>query len=133
MKHVFVLLLLSLSVGRCFGQSQTAMNMQADADYRKADKELNLTYQKILKEYQPKTAFIQNLKAAQKLWIQFRDAEVKAKYPDADQEYGSVFPTCWSQEMAALTRERTRHLKVWLVGIPEGDVCAGSVKTAAGK
>ena len=131
MKRISALLLGCLLAGRCFGQSQTAMNMQADADYQKADKELNVTYQKILKEYQPKTAFIQNLKTAQNRWIQFRDAELKARYPDAAQEYGSVFPTCWSQEMAALTRERTRHLKIWLTGIPEGDVCAGSVKTAA--
>lgn len=109
------------------------MNMQADADYQKADKELNVTYQKILKEYQAKTTFIQNLKVAQKLWIQFRDAEVKAKYPDAAQEYGSVFPTCWSQEMADLTRARTKHLKIWLTGIREGDVCAGSVKTVETK
>jgi uncharacterized protein YecT (DUF1311 family) len=112
------------------GQSQGEMNQDAAKSYQKADKKLNDVYQRILKEYKEDTAFIKNLKAAQKIWIQFRDAEMKAKYPDReDAYYGSVQPMCWYLYKTELTERRTEKLKVWLTGIEEGDVCSGSVKT----
>ena len=114
----------------CFGQSQGEMNEDAAKDYQKADKELNNVFQEILKEYKEDTAFIKNLKVAQKIWVQFRDAEMKAKYPDReDGYYGSVQPMCWYLYKTELTEERSKKLKVWLTGIEEGDVCSGSVKT----
>ena len=123
---VFFSLLLSVS----FGQSQGKMTKDAGDDYQKADKELNATYQKILKEYDEDQEFIKNLKVSQKLWIQFRDAEMKVKYPDREQGYyGSVQPMCWTMYLKELTIERTKKLKIWLTGIEEGDVCKGSVKS----
>jgi uncharacterized protein YecT (DUF1311 family) len=87
MRNILAKLLL-LSSFFCFAQTtQTEMNEQAYANYQKADKELNATYQKILKEYKTDTAFIKNLKAAQRIWVQFRDAEVKALYPDREPGY----------------------------------------------
>ena len=76
---------------------------------------------------------MQKLKAAQKAWLAFRDAQLQAMYPAADKqaEYGSVYPTCRCAVLKELTEQRTRELKVWLDGIPEGEVCRGSVKTAA--
>ena len=109
-------------------QSQTAMNMAAGSDYQKADKELNSVYQKILKEYAAKPQFIKKLKVAQRLWVQLRDADLAAKYPERG-SYGSVAPMCESIYLESLTRERTKFLKIWLTGIPEGDVCNGSVKS----
>jgi uncharacterized protein YecT (DUF1311 family) len=83
-----------------------------------------------LKEYTEDTAFIKNLKAAQRIWVQFHDAEMKAKYPDReDAYYGSVQPMCWYSYKTELTEERTKKLKIWVTGIEEGDVCSGSVKT----
>ena len=135
MKTILLLLaccFLSLS---SFGQSQAAMNQQADAAYQKADQELNRTYQQIFKEYRADASFLQSLKAAQKLWLQFRDAEMKARYPaaDAQLEYGSLFPVCYSNGMEELTKARTKQLRLWLTGIPEGDMCNGSVKVAGRK
>ena len=113
----------------CFSQTQNQMNEDAGNQYKKADKELNSTYNKILKEYSGDPIFINNFKIAQRLWIQFRDAEVNSKYPHKEQGYyGSVLPTCWALEMEELTKERTKKLKIWLTGIEEGDVCTGSVK-----
>ena len=43
-------------------------------------------------------------------------------------QYGSVYPMCVSYFLKELTEERTEKLKVWLIGIEEGDVCTGSVK-----
>src|SRR6187397_1373000 len=86
-----------IAVNLCFGQTQLEMNQKANKDFQKADKELNSVYQNILKEYKSDTAFIKNLKITQKIWIQFRDAEMKTKYPDRkDGYYGSVQPMCWS-------------------------------------
>ena len=134
MKFPLLLLLCLLSFG-AFAQPQAALNTEADAAYQKADQELNRTYQQILKEYSGKTAFLQSLKAAQKLWIQFRDAEMKARYPapDSQLEYGSFFPVCYSNGLEELTKARTKQLRLWLTGIPEGDMCNGSVKVAGGK
>jgi uncharacterized protein YecT (DUF1311 family) len=135
MKIILLLLVGSLLSLNSFGQSQAAMNQEADVAYRKADQELNRVYQQILKEYRTKTVFLQSLKAAQQRWIQFRDAEMKARYPAANAqfEYGSFFPVCYSNGLEELTKARTKQLRLWLTGIPEGDMCNGSVKVAAGK
>lgn len=123
-------MILSCTTIFCVAQSQADMNQDASKEYQKADKELNATYQQILKDYSKDPVFIANFKKAQKLWVQFRDAEMKAKYPDRGPGYyGSVQPMCWSMYLTELTIERTTKLKVWITGIEEGDVCAGSVKT----
>ena len=134
MKTIFLLLIGSLLSFNSFGQSQAAMNQQADVAYQKADQELNRVYQQIFKEYRTQTAFLQSLKTAQKLWLQFRDAEMKARYPAANSlvEYGSFFPVCYSNGLEELTKARTKQLRLWLTGISEGDMCNGSVKVAAG-
>jgi len=112
-----------------FSQSQSEMNGDAEKNLEKADKELNEVYAKILKEYKEDTAFIKNLKISQRLWIQFRDAEMNMKYPQReDGYYGSVQPMCWSMYKEDLTQQRIKVLKIWFEGIEEGDVCAGSVK-----
>ena len=64
-----------MTITFCFGQSQGEMNGDAAKNYQKADKELNSVYQKILKEYSEDTLFIKNFKNAQRIWVQFRDAE----------------------------------------------------------
>lgn len=88
-----------------------------------------MTYQKILKEYSTDLVFIKNLKIAQNIWIKFRDAEMNTKYPQREPGYyGSIQPTCWNMYMTELTQKRTKELRTWLIGIPEGDVCSGSVK-----
>jgi len=135
MKTIFLLLVCSLVSISSFGQSQAQMNQQADAAYRKADQELNRTYQQILKEYRTRTVFLQSLKAAQQRWLQFRDAEMKARYPAANTqfEYGSFFPVRYSNGLEELTKARTKQLRVWLTGLPEGEMCGGSVKMAGSK
>ena len=112
-----------------FGQTQLEMNQEEESNYLKADKELNLVYNQILNEYKSDAVFIKNLKNAQRIWIQFRDAEMKSKYPDREQGYyGSIHPLCWTVYLRDLTEERTNKLRAWLTGIEEGDACLGSVK-----
>jgi uncharacterized protein YecT (DUF1311 family) len=117
-----------LSANKCFAQSQTALNMTAFANYQKADRQLNVVYQKILKGYAKEVVFIKKFKNAQRLWIQLRDAELASKYPEAG-TYGAVAPMCESIYLETLTRDRIKFLNVWNTGIEEGEVCLGSVKT----
>jgi uncharacterized protein YecT (DUF1311 family) len=130
MKNIILILFLNLNTFFCFSQTQLEMNDEENNKFKLADKELNATYQKILKEYKTDFEFLKNLKVSQNIWIKFRDAEMKTKYPDRKEAgyYGSVQPMCWSIHLIQLTKERTKNLKIWLTGIPEGDVCSGSVK-----
>ena len=106
------------------------MNQEASETYKKADAELNKVYQQIKKEFANDPVFLDALRTSQRNWITFRDSELKLKYPNREPGwYGSVQPMCESYYLAELTNERTAKLKTWLIGIEEGDVCAGSVKT----
>ena len=112
-----------------FSQSQIEMNATANTSFEKSDKELNVVYQKILKEYKNEISFLKNLKKSQLLWLKFRDAEMLARFPDpSNLTYGSIFPLCYSQHKEELTRQRINNLKVWLVGFEEGEMCSVSVK-----
>jgi uncharacterized protein YecT (DUF1311 family) len=108
-------------------QSQAEINASACDAVKKADAELNAVYTAILKKNAEDKRFLDKLKAAQRAWIAFRDAEMGARYPAQDKsEYGSAFNLCWCNALADLTRRRTADLKLWRDGIPEGDVCVGS-------
>ena len=128
MKFILAILIcFSCSIG--FAQTQLEMNQQANDSYRKVNKELNEIYKQILTEYKTDTVFIKNLKSSQRIWITFRDAELKVKYPERETEYyGSIHPVCVANYLEKLTRERINTLKVWITGIEEGDCCSGSVK-----
>ena len=128
MKKIILTIVINLISIYSFSQTQFEMNEQENNKFKLADKELNATYQKILKEYKSDGAFLKNLKFSQNIWIKFRDAEMKTRYPDREAGYyGSVQPMCWSIYLTQLTKERIKSLELWLTGIPEGDVCSGSV------
>lgn len=130
MKKLFIPVLLCLITTFCVAQSQGGMNEDAKKDYQKADAELNDVYKKVISEYNSDTAFITNLKNAQRLWLKLRDADMLAKYPNRGEGYyGSAQPVCWYSYLTQLTKERINKLRTWLTGIEEGDVCAGSVKS----
>jgi len=113
-----------------FAQTQSKITQDAWASYQKTDAELGRVYQKIIKEYSAQPVFIKKLRVAERLWIQLRDAELAAKFPEEGaMYYGSVLPMCEANYLEGLTKERIRFLRIWLDGIPEGDVCNGSVKT----
>jgi len=127
MKILIAALLVLVFSASGYAQSQSQMNIDAYAGYKKADKQLNTVYQTILQQYASNPAFIKNLKVAQRLWVQLRNADVAAKFPETG-TYGSVEPMCRAGYLTTYTENRTRFLRVWLDGITEGDVCNGSVK-----
>ena len=128
MKNLFTLITLTFSF-ICLSQTQAEMNNKAYAEYDKSDKILNEIYQVILSEYKSDTTFITNLKKSQRLWVQFRDAEMEMKFPDYEGKvYGSIQPTCRALYLKELTDKRIETLKKWVGGVEEGDVCSGSIK-----
>lgn len=124
---ILIFLFCSAAITTASAQTQSEMNQEADLNYKKADKALNATYQRVLKEHALDKLFIKNLKNTQRIWIQFRDAEMLTKYPlTQTNAYGSAHPMCWSLYLTELTNERNEKLKVWLTEFEEGDVCDGS-------
>ena len=127
-KAIYSILLIFIS-SYSFSQTQLEVNEAEHKKFLKADKELNQVYQTIIKEYKGDTVLIKNLKVSQRLWIQFRDAEMKMMYPDREPGYyGSIHPMCWSIYKTDLTNERIKKLKIWLAGQEEGDSCSPSIK-----
>ncbi|CDX24948.1 conserved exported hypothetical protein [Mesorhizobium sp. ORS 3324] len=86
--------------------SQSMMNICADADYQAADAKLNATYKDIAGRNDEKANKL--LQTAQRAWIAFRDAE--CAYSTAGSEGGSIHPMEVSQCLTELTTERTKQL-----------------------
>jgi uncharacterized protein YecT (DUF1311 family) len=106
-------------------QTQADLNECGSDDYKTADDELNATYQRLLKRAASDPLAIQKIKAAQRAWVAYRDAQIEALYPAENKqaEYGTVFPMCANLALADLTRQRAKILKQMLNPF-EGDVCA---------
>lgn len=128
MKPILILIFFFTSVNLTFCQSQMELALEAEEQYRKADQKLNSVYQKILRDYSEDKEFIENLRISEKIWIQFRDAEMLMKYPENSYiREVSVFNLCYLGYLTKLTLQRVNTLQQWVDGHPEGEVCGGSV------
>ena len=89
-------------------QSQAEMNRQAEREFETADRALNQVYKQVLaaidSEAQPK------LKAAQRAWVQFRDADAQF-HADLEARDGSMAPLVESGRKATLTKARVKDLQ----------------------
>ncbi|HGM5308660.1 TPA: lysozyme inhibitor LprI family protein [Serratia marcescens] len=98
-------------------QTQLDMNECAYADYKKADDELNMAYQKIVTQISGEQRNL--LKTAQNKWIIYRDADCKFQsYKSSD---GTVNPMNIAMCLQAKTKQRTQEL-LSVLNCPEGDV-----------
>ncbi|AGY58525.1 lysozyme inhibitor LprI family protein [Gloeobacter kilaueensis] len=130
---LLVSLLTCLVLPAAHGQSQLELNTQACGEYQKADGQLNSVYQQIRRQYSGQKQFLDKLTRAERAWIAYRDAHLDSRFPSNNPqlEYGSVYPMCRCQELTQLTRERIQFLKRWVEGVPEGEVCSGSIRISA--
>jgi photosystem II stability/assembly factor-like uncharacterized protein/uncharacterized protein YecT (DUF1311 family) len=83
--------------------------------FEKSDKKLNDVYQELLLARRFDQIFISNLRASERIWIQFRDAQLTLKYPiHPSIDKGDPLP--WNQAiyLAHLTDDRTNDLLEWL-------------------
>ena len=96
--------------------SQLEMNLCAFEDLGRADAELNAAYKQILGSMKDQPVAAERLKAAQRLWVQLRDADLAAQFPlaegqSAQLEYGSIYLLEYATAQAELTRQRTAYLR----------------------
>jgi uncharacterized protein YecT (DUF1311 family) len=79
--------------------------------FDKSDKKLNDAYQKLLLAKRSDKIFIRNLKASERIWIQFRDAQFSLKYPKhASVEKRDSLPMNQAIYLAQLTEDQTKVL-----------------------
>ncbi len=98
---------LMLPMSDLHAQNQHEMNQQAFEDFQKADAELNKTYNRLLAKLDDIGK--QKLRAAQRAWVAFRDAQ--AEFEADDMRDGSAAPLLHSGSRARNTRDRTAALK----------------------
>jgi uncharacterized protein YecT (DUF1311 family) len=106
-----LLLSLVISAVNIYAQTQAAMNAEARADFKRADAELNKTYEALLKKL-PDAESKEKLKQSQRAWLAFRDAE--AAFAADVARGGSMAPTLRYASMTELTEQRTKQLKARL-------------------
>uniref|UniRef100_UPI0040480DC2 lysozyme inhibitor LprI family protein n=1 Tax=Algoriphagus sp. TaxID=1872435 RepID=UPI0040480DC2 len=131
MKKIKIVLFLLFFGQTTFGfcQTQAELNRTSYQIFKEAEAEMNEVYEEILNSYAEDSEFISNLKKAQQFWMEFRSLELKVVFPDREAGYyGSIQPLCVNQHMTALTQERTKRLRIWLIGTSEGDICSGTIK-----
>ncbi|CQI87732.1 Uncharacterized protein conserved in bacteria [Yersinia rohdei] len=122
-KKIILLSLLILPISQTFAVdcknalTQKEMNQCANADYKKADTELNRIYKEILAKTSADIKPL--LKSAQLTWIKFRDAD--CRFQSSATEGGSVHPMIISACLTHKTEERISQLKSYL-NCPEGEL-----------
>lgn len=98
-----------------------APNPSACGDsFQTVDAELNKVYKQVVARFDRDTARVNSLKASQRAWLKFRDAEVES-YTRSSQG-GSVHGLCVCSALARLEADRTAQLRKYLEG-EEGDAC----------
>ena len=105
MKFIVFILLFSAAVSGA--ETQSELHHQASADAARADKELNDVYKLLMSKMTQDEK--ENLRKAQRIWIQFRDAQIKFEY-----EFympGSIAPMIGCNCFARMTRTRTNELR----------------------
>ncbi|MCR5562064.1 MAG: DUF1311 domain-containing protein [Desulfovibrio sp.] len=134
MKGILCVFVLCLFVGAAqsgFAEPK-AIEEGSSELYELQDRTLNDNYRRIFKLYADDPVFLKKLKASQRAWLKFRDAELEALFPhageagadSADIERGRLI---W---MGRLAEERAMQLARWIQGAKEDDPARGSIKIA---
>ena len=91
-------------------QTQIELNNCAHQAYVKADNAMNITYKKVMSSLtEDGPQYSQKLKAAQLLWIKYRDATCESE--SSLNEGGTMYPMVYNFCLAGVTDERNTRLK----------------------
>jgi len=103
--------------------TQMAMNACAGDEARRTDAELNRVYKQLLLKVAKDAAATSKIKAAEKLWVAYRDAYIEAMYPAEDKQtaYGTMYPMEVNLLTAKLSRQHTSALKELLRQLDGGE------------
>ena len=121
-------LLVGFVFSPCFAQAEikcndvgTQQELEACArdDFNSADRELNMTYQALLKKERDDPLFLSKLRLAQRAWLEFLQADLDAQFACPEEEsklicWGSMYPMSYFYRKTELTRERIKHLQRFL-------------------
>jgi uncharacterized protein YecT (DUF1311 family) len=93
-----------------------------------ADKDLNTTYQAVLKKWANVPGVAASVRTAQRAWITYRDADIAARFADAGDiaSRGTAYPAAHAMYQAGLVHERTARLCEYLRGASYGERDAAS-------
>lgn len=94
-------------------ENQMELNLCAAEALEEADTRLNTAYRAIESRLTGEDDLKQRLRATQRAWITFRDAE--CRFLNANAEGGTIFPMLESQCLADITSERADKLEDYLV------------------
>lgn len=116
--------------------TQVDMDACAGNALSDADRQLNATYQTVLKKWGAFPDMIAKLRQSQRDWLAYRDADIKARFAIEDAESvvdrGSAYPAAHAFYQAGLEFERTARLCEYLRGAAYGErdpsPCADLVK-----
>jgi uncharacterized protein YecT (DUF1311 family) len=89
----------------------------------KSDGDLNASYKQIRKLYASDTDFLDKLRNSQRAWLKFRDAELEALFPHAQEDpgyYGSIYKEARAEWTAVLEDERRIQLDRWINAAAKG-------------
>jgi uncharacterized protein YecT (DUF1311 family) len=106
-RRIALLLALAALTLPALAQTQSEMNAEAAADFKKADAKLNAVYKKVKASLGEDG--LENLKVAQRAWIAYRDAE--AVLEAAPNEGGSIYPLIFASVKTRMTEARTEELQ----------------------
>ncbi|WP_017461298.1 lysozyme inhibitor LprI family protein [Dyella ginsengisoli] len=102
--------------------TQYDMNQCAGQVGEAADKELNATYRAVLKKWAAYPEMIAKLRKAQRAWLSYRDADLAARFANAEgPDRGTAYPAAYALYQAGLERERTARLCDYLRGDAYGE------------
>ncbi|WP_370182512.1 lysozyme inhibitor LprI family protein [Alteriqipengyuania sp.] len=103
--------------------TQTAMNICSWQSYKRADEELNAVWKQAAArakqsdaaaaEYDGPTDAFARLLAAQRAWLEFRDAQCLAENGKRE-DSGTIWPLLQNSCLEALTEERTNQLRSYI-------------------
>ena len=129
MKRLMIIIVLFLE-SVCYAQTQSDLTEKAGRDCTKSEQKMKAVLKKIALLYKDQKLFLEKLRISQKCWLKFRKAQLDALYPAKDKQaaYGSSYPTAYAHAMEALNKQRIVQLMVWINGVEEGNIEAGSVK-----
>ena len=112
---IAVLALCMLPLVSVRAQTQAQMNQEAAAEFKKADTALNKLYPQVLAKLDAEGK--DKLKAAQRAWVAFRDAQAEFEADTA--RGGTMAPLLRATSMTQTTEDRIKQLKAFLKELNE--------------
>lgn len=109
LKSIVIIITIFIS-SLSFSQTNAEMKEQSSNRLTKFDKELNIVYQKIMKNSSGIKK--ENIRKAQIAWLKYRDLHCECE--SKEHEGGSLESLIYIECLATMTKERVKQLKIFL-------------------